>query len=65
MGKVNQHKYKWDTEREGDKRKRIETVEERKSRRKQNKSKGVAEAREGEEEVKNRRGKREEREGEE
>ena len=33
-------KYKWDTEREGDKRKRIETVEERKSRRKQNKSKG-------------------------
>ena len=40
LGKVNQHKYKWDTEREGDKRKRIETVEERKSRRKQNKSKG-------------------------
>ena len=59
MGKVNQHKYKWDTEREGDKRKRIETVEERKSRRKQNKRKGVAEAREGEEEVKNRRGKKE------
>ena len=39
--------------------KRIETAEERKSRRKQNKSKGVAEAREGEEEVKNRRGKKE------